>query len=198
VRASGKLAAIMARPGLPRVIGLLSLLAAGALFAGCERGPRGDAPVPSPVATAPTASATPVTTAPGTVYGAGVGSAEAVTVAALLADPKAYEGRAVRVEGMVTDVCAKRGCWFDLAGEVPGQKLRFKVQDGVMVFPMDAKGKHAVAEGVVKVQSLTLEETRDYVVYEAEEQGRAVDPASITEPRVIVRLDGTGAVIAGE
>jgi hypothetical protein len=132
---------------------------------------------------------------PGMVYGAGVSQAESVPMATLLADPKAYEGKAVRVEGTVTDVCPKRGCWFEMAGEQPGQKMRFKVRDGEMVFPMDAKGKYALAEGVVAVQALSLEETRQYLEYQAREYGSAVDPASVTEPMTVVRLDGTGALL---
>jgi hypothetical protein len=131
----------------------------------------------------------------GTVYGAGVSQPESVAMATLLADPKAYEGKTVRVEGTVTDVCPKRGCWFEMAGEQPGQKMRFKVRDGEMVFPMDAKGKYAQAEGVVAVQALSLEETRQYLEYQAREYGSTVDPASVTEPMTIVRLDGTGALI---
>lgn len=142
-----------------------------------------------------TAKAEPGQAAGGTVYGAGVAGAEQVTIAQLLASPDAYAGKTVQVEGMVTDVCPKRGCWFEMAGSKPGETMRFKVQDGVMVFPMDAKGKHAVAEGVVSTQTLSLEETRQYLTYQAKEYGKDVDPESVTEPMTIVRLDGKGAVL---
>lgn len=148
---------------------------------------------------APAAGAAATVAAPaaaeGTAYGAGVQLTESVSMATILADPKAYAGKSVRVEGTVTDVCPKRGCWFEMAGEAPGQKMRFKVRDGEMVFPMDAKGKFAVAEGVVAVQELSLEETRQYLEYQAREYGSGVDPASVTEPMTIVRLDGQGALI---
>jgi hypothetical protein len=100
----------------------------------------------------------------------------------------------VRVEGMVTDVCEMRGCWFEMAGEKPGEKLRFKVTDGEMVFPVDSKGKHAVAEGVVAVKDLSLDDTKAMAVEEAKEHGQTCDPDKITEAKSIVRLDGTGAV----
>lgn len=129
------------------------------------------------------------------VYGSGVQQTEPVPIAAILDDPEAYAGKTVRVEGTVTDVCPKRGCWFEMAGDEPGQKMRFKVQDGVMVFPMSAKGKHAVAEGVVALQPLSMEQTRQYLEYQAREYGLDVDPDSVTEPMTIVRLDGTGARI---
>ncbi len=131
----------------------------------------------------------------GKSYGDPITQSESVSIDKLLGDPGAYADKPVRVEGMVTDVCPKRGCWFEMAGEKPGQKMRFKVQDGVMTFPMTAKGKYAVAEGVVKLQKLSLEESKKYAEYQAREYGKDIDPESITEPMTIVRLDGKGAVI---
>lgn len=132
---------------------------------------------------------------PGELFGDGVKESQAVAITDILASPDQYAGKTVRVEGTVTDVCPKRGCWFEMAGTKPGDKLRFKVQDGVMVFPMTAKGKYAVAEGVVVAQKLSLEETREYLEYQAREYGKEYDPASVTEPMTVVRLDGKGAVL---
>lgn len=130
----------------------------------------------------------------GQTFGAGVKLTDSTPIDAILAEPKKFDGKTVRVEGMVTDVCPKRGCWFEMAASKPGQKLRFKVTDGEMVFPPDAKGKKAVAEGVVAVKELTLEETKERAEYEAKEYGKPYDPASITEPQAMVRIDGTGAI----
>ena len=127
-------------------------------------------------------------------FGAGVSMTETTTVDQLLANPNAYKGKTIRVEGTVTDVCPKRGCWFELAGDKPGQKVRFKVTDGEMVFPMDSKGMYAVAQGQVAVKDMTLEETKQYAEYQAKEYGKPYDPASITQPMQNVRIDGTGAI----
>ena len=140
------------------------------------------------------AAAAPAATSPELAFGAGVKLAEATPIDAILADPKAYQGKSVRVEGMITDVCPRRGCWFDMAGGGPGKKLQFKVTDGEMVFPVDAKGKYAVAEGVVAVRELSIEQARRQAEYRSKEYGIPYDPASITRPTVSVRLDGTGAV----
>lgn len=182
------------------------VLAGGA--AACDKGPSRNAEAntavtPEGAAAAATTATTATTPAPGAavegkVFGAGVTVAESVEVSALLADPHAYKGKVVRVEGMVTDVCPKRGCWMMIAGAEPGQKLRFKVDDGEMVFPPDIKGQHAVAQGVVAVRELTLEETRAQAEYQAKEYGMPYDPASITKPTTSVRLDGTGAVVRGK
>jgi hypothetical protein len=132
---------------------------------------------------------------PGTVYGAGVAAAERVQISVLLANIDAWVGKKVQVEGVVTDVCPMRGCWFELAGDQPETSLRFKVRDGVMVFPLSAKGQRAVAEGVVRKIPLDLERSRAYLAHLAEEKGEPFDPASVREPVTIVRLDGTGAVL---
>jgi hypothetical protein len=132
---------------------------------------------------------------PGKAFGAGITLADAVSVDDILANPTAYDGKVVRVEGMVTDVCPKRGCWFELASKTPGKKLRFKVQDGVMTFPMEAKGQTAIAQGTIVVKQLSLEETRANAEYQAKEYGIPYDPASITAPSALVRIDGTGAVL---
>jgi hypothetical protein len=174
---------------MPKLRALCVLLVCLPLGA-CDKGPRPGEAKAAPPDPAPAALPAPA----GTTFGAGVKLAEATPIDAILADPKAYQGKTVRVEGMITDVCPKRGCWFDMAGGGPGKKLQFKVTDGVMVFPLDAKGKYAVAEGVVAVRELTIEQTREQAEYRAREYGTPHDPASITQPSVSVRLDGTGAV----
>ena len=155
---------------------------------------------PAAAATAPATATAPspqaATSVPaGKTFGAGVKLTETTSIDTILADPKAWNGKTVRVEGMITDVCPKRGCWMELAGNAAGQKLRFKVTDGVMVFPMDAKGQRATAEGTVAVKELSIEESKQYAEYQAKEYGKPYDPASITQPTVIARIDGTGAVI---
>lgn len=182
---------------------LATLCLAAALAAGgCDKGPKTKAAPggSAPAAAAPTTAAAPAegngkASPAGQVFGAGVKLTDATPIATLLADPKAYAGKTVRAEGMIVDVCEKRGCWFEMAGTNPGEKLKFKVVDGEMVFPVDAKGKYAVAEGVVSVNEMSLEDSVAYAKYQAEEQGKPFDPASVTAPMTVVRLDGTGAVI---
>ncbi|MEO8705121.1 MAG: DUF4920 domain-containing protein [Kofleriaceae bacterium] len=160
------------------------------LLSACDKGPTRSE--------AATVAASPVAVAPaeptGTKYGAGVTIAETVSIDKILETPAAFKGKTVRVEGTVTDVCPKRGCWFEIAGAAPGKTLKFKVTDGEMVFPVDAKGMHAVAQGQIAVRELTLEETKQQAEYQAKEYGKPYDPASITTATVSVRLDGTGAV----
>ncbi len=130
-----------------------------------------------------------------TTYGKGVSAAEPVKLSDILAKPDAYVGKTVKVEGLVTDVCSKRGCWMRLAGDKEFQTIRIKVQDGVIVFPMTAKGKKAVAEGVLQKFELTKEQAIEQAKHEAEEAGRKFDPASITGPVTLYQIKSTGAVV---
>ena len=131
----------------------------------------------------------------GTSYGSGITLPETVSIAELKGNVDKYAGKEVRVEGMVTGVCPKRGCWFDMSGEKAGESMRFKVKDGVMVFPMEANGKYAVAQGVVRKMPMTLEQSKRWATYQRDSYGIDIDPDAINEPLTIVRLDGSGAVI---
>lgn len=169
----------------------LVILVSG-LLAACDKGPPKSSE--SNAAVASPAKEGKVEAPKGESFGAGVKLTTTTPIDAILAEPKKFAGQTVRVEGMVTDVCPKRGCWFEMAGTKPGQTLRFKVTDGEMVFPADSKGKKAVAEGVVAVKELSLEESKEYAEYQAKEYNKPYDPASVTAPMQIVRIDGTGAV----
>ncbi|MDQ7007906.1 MAG: DUF4920 domain-containing protein [Acidobacteriota bacterium] len=131
----------------------------------------------------------------GKVYGQGVSSAETVPISQLLANPEKWLGKTVRVEGTITGVCEKRGCWITIGSDKEFQDLRIKVDDGVIVFPVEAKGRYAVAEGVFTKIEMSLEQTIRYKKHHAEEHGEEFDPASVTEPLVFYQIKGTGAVI---
>ena len=80
-------------------------------------------------------------------FGKEITATEKVQVSEILENPKNFEGKKVLVEGTVLNVCAKRGCWIELASDKEFESIRVKVKDGVIVFPMEAKGKTALVEG---------------------------------------------------
>jgi hypothetical protein len=81
----------------------------------------------------------------GKAYGEPLSESDTTKISVLMADPDPYVGQTVRVEGLITGVCEKRGCWMTLATDEKLQELRIKVDDGVIVFPVEAKGKRAIA-----------------------------------------------------
>jgi len=129
------------------------------------------------------------------VYGRGVQLERPTKVSEIFADPQRYVGDTVLVEGTVVAVCAKRGCWMDLASDQPYQKVKIKVDDGVIVFPLSARGKTARVEGVVEEIRMSRDEALARGKHLAEEQGIPFDPATITGPQTEYRIKATGAVV---
>ena len=140
--------------------------------------------------------ATLATAGEGKVYGKKVTVTEVTPIAAILANPKKYEGKQVLVEGKVGDVCKKMGCWMMLTGEGEGETIRVKVKDGEIVFPQEARGRMARAQGVVSVRTMTKEQLITQGEHMAEEQGITFDPATVTGPKEVVQISGEGAVIS--
>ncbi len=127
-------------------------------------------------------------------YGAGVKEAETTSLAKILANPDAYVGKTVRIEGKVADVCPMKGCWMELEEQGGANRLRVRVEDGVIVFPVDAKGKSAVAEGKLEAISMNRDQYVGWLQHLAEERGEKFDAASVGEgPFRIFELRATGA-----
>lgn len=113
----------------------------------------------------------------------------------LAASPEDYVGKTVQVKGRVTDVCRKMGCWMHIVDPVSHAMIRIKVRDGEIVFPKDSPGKMALAEGKLVKLELTREQAVAQAQHEADENNRAFDPKSITGPKTIYQIQGSGAVI---
>ncbi len=124
---------------------------------------------------------------------------EGIEVAAIedvLAEPDSWVGKTVQVEGQVSGVCMRLGCWIDITSPTDAT-IRVKVEDGVIVFPPGAVGRRAVAEGTVEILEMERERYEAWLRHVAEEEGREFDPAEIGDgPYRIVQLRGSGAEIA--
>ncbi len=143
-------------------------------------------------------------------YGDGVTLTEAVAIDTLLANPDDYVGQKVRVDGVITGVCKKRGCWMQVTDAESGNGLRIKVEDGVIVFPYTSMGRNASAEGVFEAIKLTPEqiearataehdhaegETCDKTGPKGDGSGAGCDAPAVNE--YVYMIHGTGAVIQG-
>ncbi len=128
-------------------------------------------------------------------YGKPLSLKTATPISAILKNPKSFEGKRVQVEGLIVEVCEERGCWIKIASDKPFESIRFKVEDGVITFPMEARGKLVLAEGIVAVKSMTREEAVEQARYMAEERGtlKSFDPATIKGPVTDIQIMGDGA-----
>lgn len=119
-------------------------------------------------------------------------------VSTLLENPDTYLDKPVQITGTVVDVCAHKGCWIEVSSDRPYETITVKVDDGVIVFPVTAKGKAVVAEGKLEKLNLSDEQAIRIKKHEAEEKGEDFDEANckLTEKdKTIYRLRGLGAVI---
>ena len=117
----------------------------------------------------------------GETYGEGVTLEKITKISEILANPADYIDKEVVIEGSIVDVCRKRGCWMEVASDKEFQSIRVKVLDGVIVFPLNAKGQTAKVQGVVE---LTGEMKKDH-------DGKMSCP---TDPSAY-RLRTSGAII---
>ena len=113
---------------------------------------------------------------------------EATPIAQLLAKPADFQGKTVRVEGVVTGVCTMMGCWMALAPtDAPkGPAILIKVDDGVIVFPTSARGKRATAQGVVERVGTGDAEGQEAAREQAEQGGHA---------KASWQIKATGAIV---
>ena len=105
------------------------------------------------IAMAVVALATATVVAQETTLGAGVTLKEATAVSTLVNHPDQFVGKTVRIDGIASAVCTGNGCWVAIAeNEKPDAKtVRVKVEDGVIVIPVTAKGKKVSAQGVFEL-----------------------------------------------
>jgi predicted RNA-binding protein len=127
--------------------------------------------------------------------GAEITLTEKTKISDILADPDAYLGETVLVEGEVLDVCPKMGCWMELKSDEGEGMIKIKVKDGDIVFPVEAVGDYAVVEGTVYKIDLTQEEAVNYFEHIAEESGKKFDPSTVSGPMTIYQIKGLGAEI---
>jgi hypothetical protein len=136
-----------------------------------------------------------------TTLGSQISLTEKTKISDILADPESYLDQVVLVEGEVLDVCPKMGCWMELKSDLQteesgeNERIKVKVKDGDIIFPMEAIGQNALVEGKVYKIELTQEEAVEYFEHVAEESGKEFDPSTVSGPMTIYQIRGLGAEI---
>lgn len=135
---------------------------------------------PAPVAEAPAAPAWHV------ALGEAFTATDVVSVDKVVADPAAWDGKDLVVEGVVKEVCQKKGCWHTIATADPAVNVMVKDKDYKIFLPKDAGGKKVYVKGTFAVAELPEAEARHY----AEDAGR--DPSAIVGPQKTFAIDVAG------
>jgi hypothetical protein len=120
--------------------------------------------------------------------GTGVSVKEVTPIVALVERPADYVGKTIRIDGVATAICEHMGCWMAVApeGDAKGTTIRLKVEDGVIVFPVSAKGKRVSAQGTFEEVGASDAEGKEAAGEHAKHDPRASKT---------YQLKATGAVI---
>ena len=131
------------------------------------------------------ALASETTVPPGTDFGAGLTLQQAVGVEDVVRDPERYTSGPILLQGTISDVCQKKGCWTVLRQGEATVRVRFK--DYGFFLPKDSSGKQAYVEGVVKVETLSEKTARHYA-----DESRDGNADSIRGPQREVGFTASG------
>jgi hypothetical protein len=100
-----------------------------------------------------------------------------------------YKGKMVKVQGKVSEVCAKKGCWFALTDDA-GNVMRITSKGYKFFVPKDAVGKLAVVEGELEVKMLDVATAQHYEDDRVEGTGEKAK--KVTEPQRSVSVAAIG------
>jgi hypothetical protein len=128
-------------------------------------------------------------------YGKPLTLKETTKISDIYANPDKYKDKRVKVQGPIVDVCTERGCWLAINSDKDFESIRFKVDDGVIVFPVSVKGLKATVEGVISVAMLSVEDQIAQGQEMAKEMKMPFDPKSIKGPKLSITIKGEGAEI---
>ena len=120
--------------------------------------------------------------------GAGVSLKETTSIADVVKNPEAYVGKTIRIDGTATAVCQHMGCWMAVSesDKADAPTVRLKVEDGVIVFPVSAKGKAVSAQGTFERIAANDAEGKEAASEHAKHQAKAT---------ATYQLKATGAII---
>jgi hypothetical protein len=120
--------------------------------------------------------------------GTGVSLKDVTPIADVVKNPEAYVGKTIRIDGTATAVCQHMGCWMAVSenDKADAPTVRLKVEDGVIVFPVSAKGKSVSAQGTFERIAAGDVEAKEAASEHAKHQTKAT---------ATYQLKATGAII---
>lgn len=104
-----------------------------------------------------------------------------ITMDALMADAKTYANKTVRVDGTISAVCRKKGCWMTLGGKDKLARARVTFKNYAFFVPLDAGGGTASIEGVVELKTMSEAER----AHLADDAGKKIEEIPQNEVRIM-------------
>lgn len=113
-------------------------------------------PASTPVATTASSAAAPANQLGDPIPA----DARRVPVADVVAQPDQFNGQTVAVEGVVTKLCKKKGCWFEISAQEGTAGVLITAPKYHIFLAQGSEGKKIVAYGVFKKEVQDLEEAK--------------------------------------
>ncbi len=120
------------------------------------------------------AGSNPAATAGTQRYGAPITVRKSTQFAKVAKQPAKFEGKVIRLEGVVANVCQGAGCWIEI--ESKGAKFLAKSLDESVLVPNDCKGQTVVVQGVLTAKSGTGHEGHDHAAHAGAEAHECPTP----------------------
>jgi hypothetical protein len=119
------------------------------------------------------------------VLGGGLTIEETTPIPMLIAAPQDHAGTAVRIEGVITEVCTRHGDWIKVSTPSSGSGILVRVEDAAFLFPPDCVTRSISLEGVLETEGKEATANDSRVC------------AAMTREGVRFYLSAMGAVIHG-
>lgn len=125
------------------------------------------------------------------VFGDTISPEGAIAISELTEKMEGSDSLFVKLEGIIYDVCQKKGCWMNV--EIDEENDLFvKFRDYEFFVPKDAAGRKAILEGYAYKEIQSVDELRHY----AEDAGESDSVImAITEPEVGFTFMADGVLI---
>ena len=123
------------------------------------------------------------------------------SISSLINNANKFLDKQIITEGNIVDVCPMKGCWIEIKDSDSDQIIRVKVQDDIIIFPQDSKGKKVIVNGVFKKIEFTEEQAIKWKIHLAEEKGLKLEESDVTldsSDLIEYRIRGLGAKIISE
>ena len=123
------------------------------------------------------------------------------SISSLINNANKFLDKQIITEGNIVDVCPMKGCWIEIKDSDSDQIIRVKVQDDIIIFPQDSKGKKVIVNGVFKKIEFTEKQAIKWKIHLAEEKGLKLEESDVTldsSDLIEFRIKGLGAKIITE
>ena len=123
------------------------------------------------------------------------------SISSLINNANQFLEKQIITEGKIVDVCPMKGCWIEIKDSDSNQIIRVKVQDDIIIFPQDSKGKKVIVNGVFKKIEFTEKQAIKWKIHLAEEKGLKLEKSDLTldsSDLIEYRIRGLGAKIISE